>query len=164
MAEPKIIREQVLALVTQRGVALAPTCRISAFGDSAFMAAKLGRLVAAGKKTATSSLLWDWEADCEPIPAAGEAEILVEWSGIPYAVIRTTDVRIVPFHAVPEDFASAEGEGDGSLEWWRTTHWECFGKVCARIKRTATSEMPVVCQRFTMVHDLLQLESKKQRV
>ena len=142
MAEPTFIREQVLALVTQRGVALAPTCRISAFGDSAFMAAKLGRLVAAGKKTATSSLLWDWEADCEPIPAAGEAEILVEWSGIPYAVILTTDVRIVPFHAVPTDFASAEGEGDGSLEWWRTTHWECFARCAPELNAPPRAKCP----------------------
>ena len=154
MAGPRIIRDHVLALVRKRGVALAPACRISAFGDCAPMAAKLGRLVSLGQKTATSSLLWDWEADCEPIPAAGEHEVLVEWSGIPYAVILTTEVRIVPFGAVQLEFASAEGEGDGSLEWWRASHWEFFGKVCARIERAATTEMPVVCQRFRLVHDL----------
>ena len=137
-----------------RGIALPTTCRISAFGDCAPLASELGRLVSLGQKTATSSLLWDWEADGEPIPVAGEEEVLVEWSGIPYAVILTTDVRIVPFSAVPPGFASAEGEGDGSLEWWQAAHWPLFNKVCASIERAATTEMPVVCQRFRLVHNL----------
>jgi len=46
------------------------------FGDSKSMAAELGQLVKMGVKTATSSLLWEYEADGEALPEAGEYSII----------------------------------------------------------------------------------------
>ena len=35
---------------------------------------------------------------------------------------------------VTEDFAAAEGEGDGTLAYWRRVHWSYFGRECERLE------------------------------
>ena len=56
-----------------------------------------------------------------------------------------------PNMEVPEEFAATEGEGDGSLRYWREAHWEYFGRECERIGRARDLKMPVVCERFEVV-------------
>ncbi|WP_238136670.1 ASCH domain-containing protein [Variovorax sp. JS1663] len=56
--------------------------------------------------------------------------------------------EVVPFEQVTAEFAATEGEGDSSLAWWREAHWRYFGRECARIGRTPSQHMPVVCERF----------------
>ena len=122
------------------------------FGDSEALVEKLTALVLAGSKRATASLLWEYEATGKPLPRPGSLSIATSWSGAPRCIIETTRVDVVPFNRVPADFARAEGEGDGSLEAWREAHWSFFTRECARIGRTPRADMPVVCERFEVVH------------
>lgn len=122
------------------------------FGDSAEMADQLLQLVLDGAKTATSSALWEWEADGETPPEPGALAILCDGSGEPRALIRTESVEVVPFDRVPGDHAAAEGEGDGTLERWRTDHAAYFVDALARVGRTFASDMPVVLERFVVLH------------
>jgi hypothetical protein len=64
------------------------------------------------------------------------------------AIIRTREVVILPFREVPAEFAHAEGEGDGSLAWWRRVHREYYVRELAGTSYTPTDDMPVVCQYF----------------
>lgn len=50
-----------------------------------------------------------------------------------------------------EGFAAAEGEGDGSLAFWREAHWAAFSRGFEGTARSAESNMPVVCERFEVV-------------
>ncbi|HEY6510735.1 MAG TPA: ASCH domain-containing protein, partial [Burkholderiaceae bacterium] len=53
---------------------------------------------------------------------------------------------------VTAEFAATEGEGDGSLAFWRQAHAEYFARECAGIGRTPNGDMPVVCERFAVVY------------
>jgi uncharacterized protein YhfF len=48
-------------------------------------------------------------------------------------------------------FAADEGEGDGTLAWWRTAHLDYFGRVAAKLGCEFNENMPVICQRFRLV-------------
>jgi uncharacterized protein YhfF len=122
------------------------------FGDSPELARQLGELVRQGRKTATAGLLWSWEAGDGGLPAVGQQEVIVDWAGIPLAVIEFTEVRVVPFLRVEAEFARDEGEGDGSLAFWRAAHRSFFARECARLGRQQTDDLPVVCIRFRVVH------------
>jgi uncharacterized protein YhfF len=78
-------------------------------------------LVLAGRKRATAPLLWFFESRGLALPAVGDLDIVTNWDGIAQCIIRTTTVQIVRFIDVTAEQAVAEGEGDGSLEFWRST-------------------------------------------
>jgi uncharacterized protein YhfF len=122
------------------------------FTDSEAVADELAELVLRGVKAATASLLWEYEAEEGRIPAAGDLSVVTSWSGEPLCVIETTDVQTCPFEEVDEAFAAAEGEGDGTLAYWRQAHWSCFMRTCARLARQPSLRMPVVCERFEVVY------------
>ena len=88
---------------------------------------------------ASASLVWAHEADGDPLPRVGEIEIVVDPTHAPALVTRTTQVEIVPFNEVSAGFAAREGEGDGSLAFWREAHWRYFTRECRRIGRERRS-------------------------
>ncbi len=112
---------------------------------------ELAALVLAGVKRATASTLWAYKGD-EPVPAPGDLSLITDWVGRAQCIIQTTRVAIVPFAAVGAEFARTEGEGDGSLDYWRQVHTEYFAAECARLGREFTPKMPVVCEEFTVVY------------
>lgn len=124
----------------------------SYFGDSALLADELAALVLAGRKRATAGLLWAYEAEGAPLPKPGNLTVVTLFSGQPVGVIETLDVRIVPFCEVDADFAATEGEGDGSLAYWRQAHSAFFGRECQRLGREFTPDALVVCERFALVY------------
>ena len=121
------------------------------FGDSEAMAAELADLVLKGIKRATASLVWTYEVEGRAAPRAGDFSIVTSWAQQPLCIIETIDVRVVPFDTVDEAFAAAEGEGDGSLAYWRSGHTAFFERECARIARSPAPDMPVLCEHFRVV-------------
>jgi uncharacterized protein YhfF len=122
------------------------------FGDSEELAKELADLVIEGKKTATASLFWEYEAEGEALPQEGGYSVITDYDGKPRGVILTTEVRILPFDEVEAEFAAEEGEGDLSLEYWRQAHWGFFARACARFGLEPDVKMPVVCERFRLVY------------
>jgi uncharacterized protein YhfF len=61
---------------------------------------------------------------------------------------------VLPFDEVTAEYAAIEGEGDGSLAYWREAHRAFFGRECERIGRQPVDSMPVVCSIFEVVADL----------
>ncbi len=123
-----------------------------AFGDGPEMADELSALVIDGPKRATAGLVADYEADGDPLPQAGDHSVILDGAGRPVAVIRATEVRIVPFGEVDEAFAFDEGEGDRTLAWWREAHWTFFSRQCAGRGETMDEHQPVVLERFELVY------------
>ena len=122
------------------------------FGDSGELAEELAELVVSGKKTATASLYWEYEAEGEALPQEGGYSVITDFDGNPRGVIQTVEVRILPFDEVEADFAADEGEGDLSLEFWRQAHWQFFSRACAKLGLQPDLKMPVVCERFRLVY------------
>lgn len=121
------------------------------FDDNEPSANKLALLVTSGRKRATAPLLWAHEHDNQPVPAPGDFSIVTDFAGEPVCVIETRRVDIVGFDDVTAEFAATEGEGDGSLAYWRRVHEAFFARECKRIGRQPSANMPVVCERFEVV-------------
>jgi uncharacterized protein YhfF len=123
---------------------------VASFGDTLALCDDLTALVAAGTKTATAGLLWEYEAEGAPLPWPGCLSVFTTAAGEPRLVVETTEVRVVPFADVDADFAYDEGEDDRTLASWRAGHWRYFGRRCAAIGREPSESMPVVCERFRL--------------
>lgn len=121
------------------------------FDDNEPSANELARLVLRGQKRATAALLWVHEHENKPLPQPGDLSIVTDFRGTPCCVIETQQVDIVPFNQVSEEFAATEGEGDGSLAFWRRAHEQFFARECERIGREPAMGMPVVCERFKVI-------------
>ena len=122
------------------------------FGDNPALADELCQLVLAGIKTATCSLLWEYEADGEAIPQEGQLSIILDGQGNPRAVIETTQVIIQPFNQVDTSFAYEEGEDDRSLESWRREHWRYFSRTSQSKGWQLDEFMPLVCEQFCLIY------------
>ena len=122
------------------------------FDDNEPSANALAALVLAGVKRATAGLVWSNEAEGVSPPEAGSLSVVTDWNGQSVCVIETLGVEIVPFERVSAEFAAIEGEGDGSLAYWRRVHWASFGRECARIGREPSQDMPVACERFEVIY------------
>lgn len=121
------------------------------FCDNEADANELAKLVLDGTKRATTPSVWELEAAGEPVPAIGDHHVVTDWDGVAQCVIRTTDVDVVRFDSVPASHAEREGEGDGSLAYWRQTHWDYYHRVLADTPHRPALDMPVVCEQFEVV-------------
>jgi uncharacterized protein YhfF len=122
------------------------------FDDNQPSADELAALVLSGRKRATAGLLWAHDAETRPLPRPGDLSIVTNFSGDALCVIETRQVDVVPFDQVSAEFAATEGEGDGSLAYWRRAHEAFFGRECRRLGRQPAPDMPVVCERFEVVY------------
>lgn len=120
------------------------------FGATPAHADELLALVLAGTKTGTASSLWDYEATGDPLPQPGEFSIILDGAGAPRAIIKTTHLEIVPFDQVTAEHALAEGEGNRTLAYWRTSH-ERYWRAHSENARGFDPTMLIVCERFELV-------------
>ena len=145
----------VLSALHRLGVALpAGPVRIDGYGDSEALSKELLSLIRSGRKRAGTSLLWAMEAERAAIPHEGDIEIVLDHRNQPALVTQLEQVYVVPYNEVTPEYAAIEGEGDGSLEYWRKAHWAFFSRECSRIRRDPSETMPVVCSVFKLLHVL----------
>lgn len=122
------------------------------FGNTPEMAEELAALVIAGKKIATASLLRTNELQPDKAPFVGGYSVVTDFHGRPLCVLRTTDIKHIRFIDVDEQFASDEGEGDGSLEYWREVHREYFERESKELGFEFDDNSVVCCERFALLH------------
>ena len=115
--------------------------RSFSFGDNPELADELLDLVVKGLKTATCST-----EDDPNISTPGEQWIVCDGHGAPRCVIETTEVTFRPYLQVDAAFASAEGEGDRSLAYWRAAHRSYFGR-----QGKFSEDMMLMCERFRLI-------------
>ncbi|MDE8344730.1 MAG: ASCH domain-containing protein [Acidocella sp.] len=124
---------------------------ITVFGLGEAQQTELCALVLSGQKRATTSLAAWYKASGEALPKTGDLAVVCDGTGAAHGIIETIDVEIVPFIAVTGDFAAAEGEGDGSLNYWRAAHRDYFTQTQAEDGGMFSEDMLVVCQRFRLL-------------
>lgn len=112
---------------------------------------ELGALALAGRKRGTATSLRALERGGEPAPAAGDLSVIVDWAGRALCLIETERIAIRRFDDVDEAFAAREGEGDGSLAYWREGHRRYFGAEHAALGIPFDGETPVLCEEFRVV-------------
>lgn len=147
--------DSVVAKVEALGVRLpAGPVRVDGYGDSEDLSEELLALIRSGKKRAGTGLLLAYEVEGEPLPKVGDIEIVVNHANEPALVTKITAVEIVPYSEVTAEYAAIEGEGDGSLAYWRKAHWAFFSRECHRLGRQPQESMAVVCSVFEVLNVL----------
>ena len=121
-----------------------------AFGDSPEMSDRLAKLVLDGEKSATSAWLASYEAEGIDIPEVGDLSIMCDGADRPLALLRTADVRKIPFADVGPEIARAEGEG--TLDEWKAEHRDFFARECAALGIEFDPEGDVVVEFFEVVY------------
>jgi uncharacterized protein YhfF len=121
------------------------------FGGEPALADELATLVLAGRKRATTSLPVEYASLEERLPTSGDLSVVVRGDGRPVALIERTHVECVPFGEVGEDYAAVEGEGDGTLGYWREAHAQYFTNVCVRLGGDFDEHTRVLCQMFQVI-------------
>jgi len=122
------------------------------FGFTPADAREIAPLVLSGTKTATGSVLRSYEADKKRLPVAGDRWIVIVDTDTPVCIIETTQVQIISFDEVSEDYAWEGGEGDRSLATWREIYWEYITREYQRIGLEPSAKAPLVMERFRVVY------------
>ena len=112
-----------------------------AFGDTEQQADELAKRVLNGTKTATCSNL-----DGEGIPQSGDIFVVVDGKGQHVCAIELTSVDMSTYDQVNEAHALAEGEGDGSLGYWRKEHQRFFQEY-----EVFSPDMTLVLMHFKVI-------------
>ena len=94
-----------------------------------------------------------YELEGEPLPKVGEMSVITYWDGTPGCVIRTTNVRIIPYRDMTFDIAKLEGEDD-TLESWQKNHEAFFTEEGKELGYTFSEDMPVIFEEFEVVEVL----------
>jgi len=124
---------------------------IDTFGDSAELADELLSLVLGGTKTATSTLVLEFESEGERLPRIGDHWVACDGGGAPRAVLRTVELRIGVADSVDETFARDEGEDDLSRDSWLEQHRRYWTRVCAARGGEWRDDLEVVFERIRVV-------------
>ena len=114
------------------------------------LADELADLIVKGIKTATCSGHLFYQK-AEDLPAVGNYTIVLNSKAVPVAIIKTTDVQLIPMNEVTATFAKAEGEGDLSYNYWYEAHKNFFTKACQQHGVAFQADMLLVCERFELV-------------
>lgn len=114
----------------------------------------LAELTRTGIKTATASAGVWYEGGDEPMPKAGEYNVILNSRDEAVCVTHTTRVYTMPFCEVTADHAYKEGEGDRSLAYWRKVHEDFFRAELEEAGLEFSPSIPVVCEEFEMVYPL----------
>jgi uncharacterized protein YhfF len=112
----------------------------------------LAELTASGAKTATASAYPCYEYEKEELPKEGELSLILKSDHSALCIIKTIHVSVIPFMQVSAEHAYKEGEGNRSLEFWRTVHRKFFTMDLAEDGLKFSEDMPVVCEEFKTVY------------
>ncbi|WP_299159921.1 ASCH domain-containing protein [uncultured Eudoraea sp.] len=110
-------------------------------------------LILSGKKRATSHSLLGLQYRKEPLPRIGDFTVLTDWKGDAKCILRTVAVRLKPFFSIRESYSKIEGEGDLSLAYWKTKHWDQYTRELEAFGRVPRESMIIVCEYFEKVFE-----------
>jgi uncharacterized protein YhfF len=133
---------------------VSPERRIVEFGVPGALRDRLVAAVLDGTKTATTSLLAEWEGDGAPLPEPGEQQTIVDSDGRPVGVLEIVASEVIRLGDADDRLAHEEGEGFAGVADWRRAHLEFWEDV---VRAEVPGAFPldddtrVVAERFRLV-------------
>ncbi|WP_298474688.1 ASCH domain-containing protein [uncultured Maribacter sp.] len=121
------------------------------FCDNEKDANTCAKLVTSGIKKATTDSLIGIQNRNEKLPKIGDFTVITNWEGEAQCIVETTKVTLRPFFSIDEAYASKEGEGDKSLDYWKKVHWDYYTREFEDFNRKPSESMIVVCHEFELV-------------
>ena len=136
-----------------------PGFSASALGHTRALADTLAALVVAGVKRAQATPLRDFAAEADAqgadqnadLPQPGDHLVVLDGSGAPCAIVRTTQVEKRLFNQIDDAFAFEAGEGDLTLRWWLTAHRQDFTERAQAEGFEADEQMELLLEYFEVV-------------
>ena len=140
-----------------------PGFRASALGHTRALADTLAALVVTGVKRAQATPLRDFAAEVDAqgadpnvdqnadLPQPGDHLVVLDGSGAPCAIVRTTQVEKRLFNQIDDAFAFEAGEGDLTLRWWLTAHRQDFAERAQAEGFEADERMELLLEYFEVV-------------
>lgn len=108
-------------------------------------------LVVRDIKRATAASVAELERAGIRQPVVGDVSVVTRWNGEAVAIIKTTHIEIRRLDDVDEAFAAREGEGDGTLKWWREMHEAYYNRALAGSGISVDGDLLIVCEHFERV-------------
>ncbi|MDV6252267.1 ASCH domain-containing protein [Vibrio sp. EA2] len=146
--------DQYLVLLTPQQRESIPSMSADYYCADEYNANICAELVRSGQKTASCSMALWYSEHGEVMPQVGHLQVVTRWDGDPVCVIEITDISTCPYEAVSAEFAQAEGEGDGTLQWWREAHTQFFQAECKELGIEWHEQRMLVLERFKVVYPL----------
>jgi uncharacterized protein YhfF len=128
------------------------------------------RLVAAvlqGEKTATSSLLVEWEQEGEALPTVGQHQLVVDSDGRGVATIEVVQIDVIRLGDADLRLAVDEGEQFETVDQWRDAHVRFWSEhslpnLPEHLGYSLTDDSRVVVERFRLVeHDATATDARQ---
>jgi uncharacterized protein YhfF len=108
-------------------------------------------LAIAETKRATAHLAMDFELNNVKRRETGDYWVILWEDFSPACVLHLVNVEVRLFKDVDAAFAAREGEGDGSLEFWKQVHEDYFKLQLADWGKNWSDELPVVLESFDLL-------------
>jgi uncharacterized protein YhfF len=124
------------------------------FSNNSASARELAELVISLKKTATASQVSVNEIEPEKAPIDDGYSVITSFEGEPLCVIKTIEIRHVPFNDVDAQFAFDEGEGDQTLHDWLKAHSEYFTREAKVYDVEFDDTSLICCERFQLLYPI----------
>jgi uncharacterized protein YhfF len=130
--------------------------RIARFGLPGPLRERLVAAVVSGRKTATSSLLAEWDAENDALPEVGDRLTVVDSDERPVGEIELTAVEEIRLGDADLELARAEGEGFETVDEWRREHerfWRerVIPRLPAPLATPLTDDTRIVVERFKLL-------------
>ena len=120
----------------------------------------------AGAKTTTSSLMVEYEIEGEPLPQAGQHDLLLDSTERPVAVVETVSCRVTRLADVDDQHAIDEGEGYADAAAYRAGHEQFWNGYVDQLRSNLgdptfalEDDTLVVLERFRIIERLDQGEA-----
>ncbi|MCB1623566.1 MAG: ASCH domain-containing protein [Pseudomonadales bacterium] len=150
-ATPPGARTAEFACTKGTDVAALNGIRTRRLGETTEMTNQLIALIMSGEKTITATSPWIYDGDPDRKPVANGYSMLLDADGKAHAVLRTVEVKTVPFNAVTAADSRYEGPSVRPLAVWRKIHTAYFNKQLAPLGKSWSADMPVTLERFEVV-------------
>jgi uncharacterized protein YhfF len=109
-------------------------------------------LIRSGDKTGTFTLPWIIEHTDQPVPAVGDALILVDFNGHPRLLVRLTEITSVAFGDITAQHTRIDGTPVRDLAVWKPLHTGYWNNLLAPYQLEVSPAMPVLVEKFMLLH------------
>lgn len=107
-------------------------------------------LITDGDKNGTFSLPWLCERGVQPVPAVGDALILVDFGGKPRLVVQLTEIYRKKFGEITNEDTAIDGSPVRDISIWKPLHIDFWNAQLAEFDLTVTDDMPVLIEKFAL--------------
>jgi uncharacterized protein YhfF len=138
---------------SRRDIDAGADCQVRWIGFDADSTRRIFDLIRAGDKTGTFTLPWIVARTGQPEPATGRLIVLIDMSGRPTLLLRTTRVGSALFGQVTADDTRVDGSPVRDPAVWVPLHTQYWNDLLRPYGLAVSDDMPFWIEEFELLHD-----------